>query len=120
MREAVSSLIQSGGQAGASARLLEAIRSHASASPTRTDDRVNLGDLTLIALSMGEQRIAASSPDHPKDRLEPNVSSALRMKNHKHVEDDKNSYRKTVGEHAEQVVKHMKDQLEKQKLRGQF
>jgi len=119
MREAVSSLIQSGGQAGASARLLEAIRSHASASPTRTDDRVNLGDLTLIALSMGENRIAASSPDHPKDRLEPNVANALRMKNFKHVEDDKNTYRKTVGEHAEQVVKYMKDQLEKQKLRGQ-
>lgn len=119
MREAVSSLIQSGGQAGASARLLEAIRSHASASPTRTDDRVNLGDLTLIALSMGENRIAASSPDHPKDRLEPNVANALRMKNFKHVEDDKNTYRKTVSEHAEQVVKYMKDQLEKQKLRGQ-
>ena len=120
MRDAVSAMIQSGGQAGASARLLEAIRTHATAQPSRSDDRVNLGDLTLIALSMGEQRIAASSPDHPKDRLEPNVSSALRMKNHKHVEDDKNSYRKTVGEHAEQVVKHMKDQLEKQKLRGQF
>ncbi|MBL9041929.1 MAG: hypothetical protein JNM83_10035 [Myxococcales bacterium] len=120
MRDAVSAMIQSGGQAGASARLLEAIRTHATAQPSRSDDRVNLGDLTLIALSMGEQRIAASSPDHPKDRLEPNVSSALRMKNHKHVEDDKNSYRKTVGEHAEQVVKHMKDELEKRKLRGQF
>jgi hypothetical protein len=120
MREAVSTLIQSGGQAGASARLLEAIRSHASSQPSRTDDRVNLGDLTLIALSMGQQRIAASSPDHPKDRLEPNVSMALRMKNHKQVADDKNSYRKTVNEHAEQVVKFMKDQLDKQKQRGQF
>jgi hypothetical protein len=120
MREAVSSLIQSGGQAGASARLLEAIRSHASSQPSRTDDRVNLGDLTMIALSMGQQRIAASSPDHPKDRLEPNVSNALRMKNHKQVEDDKNSYRKTVSEHAEQVVKFMKDQLDKAKQRGQF
>jgi len=120
MREAVSSLIQSGGQAGASARLLDAIRSHASSQTSRADDRVNLGDLTMIALSMGQQRIAASSPDHPKDRLEPNVSNALRMKNHKQVEDDKNSYRKAVSEHAEQVVKFMKDQLEKQKQRGQF
>lgn len=120
MSEAVASLIKSGGQAAASARLLDAIRSHATNQPTRSDDRLNLSDLTLIALSMGQNRIAASSPDHPKDRLEPNVGNALRMKHSKHVEDDKNSYRKTVSEHAEQVVKHMKDQLEKQKLRGQF
>jgi hypothetical protein len=120
MSEAVASLIKSGGQAAASARLLDAIRSHATNQPTRSDDRLNLSDLTMIALSMGQNRIAASSPDHPKDRLEPNVGNALRMKQSKHVEDDKNSYRKTVSEHAEQVVKYMKDQLEKSKMRGQF
>lgn len=120
MTEAVASLIKSGGQAAASARLLDAIRTHATNQPTRSDDRLNLSDLTMIALSMGQNRIAASSPDHPKDRLEPNVGNALRMKQSKHVEDDKNSYRKAVSEHAEQVLKHMKDQLDKQKMRGQF
>lgn len=120
MQDAVSAMIKSGGQAAASARLLDAIRSHAMPSPTRTDERMSLGDLSLIALSMGEQRIAASSPDHPKDRLEPNVSMALRMKKWKHTEDDKNSYRKAVNEHAEQVVKFMKSQMQQDKLRGQF
>ena len=120
MQDAVSSMIKSGGQAAASARLLEAIRAHSLPSPTRTDERMSLGDLSLIALSMGEQRIAASSPDHPKDRLEPNVSMALRMKKWKHVEDDKNSYRKAVTEHAEQVVKFMKNQMDQAKQRGQF
>jgi len=120
MSEAVASLIKSGGQAAASARLLDAIRSQATSQSTRSDDRLNLSDLTMIALSMGQNRIAASSPDHPKERLEPNVGNALRMKHSKHVEDDKNSYRKTVSEHAEQVVKYMKDQLEKSKMRGQF
>ncbi len=120
MQDAVSAMIKSGGQAAASARLLEAIRSHSMPSPTRTDERMSLGDLSLIALSMGEQRIAASSPDHPKDRLEPNVSMALRMKKWKHVEDDKGSYRKAVNEHAQQVVKFMKSQMDQAKQRGQF
>lgn len=120
MQEAVTAMIKSGGQAAASARLLDAIRSHATSSATRSDERLNLGDLTMIALSMGQQRIAASSPDHPKDRLEPNVASALRMEKRKHVEDDKNSYRKTVKEHAEKVVEYMKASQSQGKSRGQF
>lgn len=74
----------------------------------------------MIALSVGQQNIAASSPDHPKDRLEPNVGMALRMKQWKHVEDDKNTFRKTVKEHAEQVLKHMKKEMANGKERGQF
>lgn len=60
----MAALKQSGAsqaEVNASLRLMHAIRSHASGQPTRTEDRLNLGDLTLIALSMGESKIAASA-----------------------------------------------------------
>ena len=49
------------------------------------------------------------------------MSIALRMKKWKHVESDKNNYRKAVTEHAEQSRPGSpKNQMDQAKQRGRF
>jgi hypothetical protein len=47
----------------ASARLLEALRAHAAARATASDDRITLGDMTLIAHADSKQQLAAATRD---------------------------------------------------------
>ena len=44
-----------------STKLLEAVRAHASAQATASDDRITLGDLTLIAMAASQDQVAAAS-----------------------------------------------------------
>lgn len=45
----------------ASARLLDALRAHAAARATASDDRITLGDMTLIAHADSKQQLAAAT-----------------------------------------------------------
>lgn len=45
----------------ASAKLLDALRAHAAARATASDDRITLGDMTLIAHADGKQQLAAAT-----------------------------------------------------------
>ncbi|MCS6912924.1 MAG: hypothetical protein RMK29_05060 [Myxococcales bacterium] len=47
-------------QGDPSARLMDAIRAHAAAQAASSDDRITLGDLTLIAIAAGQEQIAAA------------------------------------------------------------
>lgn len=47
----------------ASTRLLEALRAHAAARATASDDRITLGDMTLIAHADSKQQLAAATRD---------------------------------------------------------
>ncbi len=60
MSSALSASGASREQIDASARLLQAIQSHAVSAGKQTDTRLDLSDLALIAISMGENKMAAS------------------------------------------------------------
>jgi hypothetical protein len=117
---AMSKVAAQGVGAAASVKLMEAIRSHAQNQTARSDDRINLGDLTMIAISMGENKMAAASTQHTPGAT-PHVETALRQPDH-HVTgpEDEHTLKTKVNDMAKRVLKMMKDQEKGQRERGGF
>lgn len=117
---AMSKVAAQGVGAAASVKLMEAIRSHAQNQTARSDDRINLGDLTMIAISMGENKMAAASTHHTPGAT-PHVETALRQPDH-HVTgpEDEHTLKTKVHDMAKRVLKMMKDQEKGQRERGGF
>ena len=117
---AMSKVAAQGVGAAASVKLMEAIRSHAQNQTARSDDRINLGDLTMIAISMGENKMAAASTHHTPGAT-PHVETALRQPDH-HVTgpEDEHTLKTKVNDMAKRVLKMMKDQEKGQRERGGF
>lgn len=78
LRSALASSGASREQVDASIKLMNAIQSHAKGQPTRSDDRLSIGDLTMVAISMGENRMAAATTRGQLSGV-PSVESALRL-----------------------------------------
>jgi hypothetical protein len=116
----MSKVAAQGVGAAASVKLMEAIRSHAQNQTARSDDRINLGDLTMIAISMGENKMAAASTHHTPGAT-PHVESALRQPDH-HVTgpEDEHTLKTKVNDMAKRVLKMIKDQEKGQRERGGF
>ena len=117
---AMSKVAAQGVGAAASVKLMEAIRSHAQNQTARSDDRINLGDLTMIAISMGENKMAAASTHHTPGAT-PHVETALRQPDH-HVTgpEDEHTLKTKVNDMAKRVLKMIKDQEKGQRERGGF
>jgi hypothetical protein len=107
-------------QVEASARLMQAIGAQNGTSGGRGDDRLSLDDLTLVAISMGQGRMAASQGSALTSI--PSVESALRLPSVQHptvMQDDK-AVRKKIDTMAESVVKMIKQMKDNQSVRGGF
>lgn len=78
LRSALASSGASREQVDASIKLMNAIQSHAKGQPTRSDDRLSIGDLTMVAISMGENRMAAATTRGQLSGV-PSVEAALRL-----------------------------------------
>lgn len=105
-------------QVEASVKLMQAIRSHASGQPTRTDDRLNLGDLTLIALTMGEKRMAAST--HYRSKGIYSAADAMRLSGAQRSQkpEDDDTIRGQIKDMAKKVVEEVERLLCHQAMRG--
>ena len=103
--------------AEASLRLMEAIRSHASGEVARSDDRISLGDLTMIAISMGDRRIAAASQGVSAPSV-PHVETALRQFDHPNQPEDNKSRDDKIDRMAKAVKKFMQQDEFRDGMRG--
>jgi hypothetical protein len=108
-------------QIAASMTLVEAMRSQGTSRPGRTDDRLNLGDLTMIALTMGQNRMAAANSGAMSAYTRVgSIEKALHMhpSEHPRVKQEDTDLMKKVDSMTDQVMK-MMDRLKKdQKIRG--
>lgn len=106
-------------QVEASAKLMQAIGAGSSGGG-RGDDRLSLDDLTLVAISMGQGRMAASMGSALTSI--PSVESALRLPSVQHptVAQDDKAVRKKIDTMAESVVKMLKQMKDNQAVRGGF
>jgi hypothetical protein len=66
-----------------SAKLLEALRAHAAARATASDDRITLGDMTLIAHADGKQQLAAATQHMAASPGENPLARMIEGSNHK-------------------------------------
>lgn len=66
-----------------SAKLLEALRAHAAARATASDDRITLGDMTLIAHADGKQQLAAATQHMSASPGENPLARMIESPNHK-------------------------------------
>lgn len=107
-------------QVEASARLMQAMGGAGTGSAGRSDDRLSLDDLTLVAISMGQGRMAASQGGALTSI--PSVESALRLPaaQHPSVSQDDKAVRKKIDTMAEAVVKMIKQMKDNQAVRGGF
>lgn len=87
----------------ASLRMLEALRAHASTHATAGDQRISLGDMTLIAFAEKRQQLAAATANSMPDPKEPDRPLG-HMPNPK-VQSNKNSILHKIRELAEEINK---------------
>lgn len=104
----------------ASAKLMQVIQGQAAGSAARGDDRLSLDDLTLVAISMGQGRMAAASVSGTPNI--PSVEAALGMPpaTHPSVNQDDREVRRKLDRMAEHVAKQVKQLKENQGVRGGF
>ncbi|MBL9003117.1 MAG: hypothetical protein JNJ46_02660 [Myxococcales bacterium] len=107
-------------QVEASAKLMQAIGGASGGSSGRSDDRLSLDDLTLVAISMGQGRMAASQ--NTSLTSIPSVESALRLPSVQHptVSQDDKDVRKKIDTMADSVIKMIKQMKDNQAIRGGF
>lgn len=113
---AMASVAQSGGTAAASVRVLEALRSQVMGQGGRSDDRIALDDLTMVAISVGQNRMAAAS-NTGYSHVSSTAEALVGHPNPPHVPDDEHAARLKVEAMAERVVKKLldEDQLESER-----
>ncbi|MFO0577884.1 MAG: hypothetical protein U1A78_28075 [Polyangia bacterium] len=110
---AMAGVAQGGGAAAASVKLLQSLRAQASGQGTRGDDRVSLDDLTLVAISMGQNKMAAST-NSGYSQAANTAEALLGHPNPPQVPDDEHAARQKIEDMAERVVAKLlnEDQLE--------
>jgi hypothetical protein len=106
----------------ASVKLMEAIRSHAAGQPSKSDNRLDLGDLTMIAVSMGQGKMAASLGTSVTTAIQHSVQSVegalgLAPPLRPEVPQDVNEILKKAGHLIKMVVKLVKGMGDKEGLR---
>lgn len=105
-------------QVEASVKLMQAIRSHASSSVAKSDERLSLDDLHMIAISMGEGRMAASQTSISNAAGSVEAAVRLAPPQHPNTPDDDKMVTKKVGHMAEMVVKLIKSLTDSQSVRN--
>ena len=107
-------------QVDASVKLMQAIQAQSSGQPSRNDDRLTLGDLTIVAISMGENRMAAATSGMSGGV--PSVEAAIRLPPGQHpvVTQDDRAVRRKIDTLAEKVAKMVKQLKNEQGVRGGF
>lgn len=114
---AMASVAQSGGAAAASVRLLEALRSQAIGQGGRSDDRIALDDLTMVAISVGQNKMAAAT-NTAYSNVSATAEALVGHPNPPNVPDDEHAASQKVEAMAERVVKKLldEDQLESERF----
>jgi hypothetical protein len=110
---AMAGVAQGGGAAAASVKLLQTLRAQASGQAGRSDDRVSLDDLTMVAISMGQNKIAAST-NTGYSQAANTAEALLGHPNPPQVPDDEHAAKQKVEDMADRVVARLlnEDQLE--------
>lgn len=113
---AMASVAQSGGAAAASVRVLEALRSQVMGQGGRSDDRIALDDLTMVAISVGQNKMAAAT-NTAYSQVSATAESLVGHPNPPNVPDDEHAASQKVEAMAERVVKKLldEDQLESER-----
>lgn len=114
---AMASVAQSGGAAAASVRVLEALRSQVSGQGGRSDDRIALDDLTMVAISLGQNKMAAAV-NTAYSHVSATAEALVGHPNPPNVPDDEHAASQKVEAMAERVVKKLldEDQLESERF----
>ena len=105
-------------QVEASVKLMQAIRSHATSGVAKSDDRLSLDDLHMIAISMGQGRMAASQS--PIANAVGSVDAALRLPPalHPKAAEDTPTINKKIKHLSDMVVKQIESTMKNQAIRG--
>ncbi len=116
---ALQKVAGSGTPMAAAAKMLESMRGQAG-SASRADDRISLGDLTLIAISMGDNRMAAISRGSSPSPV-PHVESALRQDDTQLVQPEtEHTMNQKVDALAKMCLKYVEKHEKMMKERGSF
>lgn len=116
---ALQKVAGSGTPMAAAAKMLESMRGQ-SGSASRADDRISLGDLTLIAISMGDNRMAAISRSNSPSPV-PHVESALRQDDTHLVQPEtEHTMNQKVDALAKMCLKYVEKHEKMMKERGSF
>ena len=116
---ALQKVAGSGTPMAAAAKMLESVRGQG-AQASRPDDRISLGDLTLIAISMGENRMAAISKSQSPSPV-PHVESALRQEDSHLVQPEtEHTMNQKVDALAKMCLKYVEKHEKMMKERGSF
>ena len=116
---ALQKVAGSGTPMAAAAKMLESMRGQAG-SASRADDRISLGDLTLIAISMGDNRMAAISRSNSPSPV-PHVESALRQDDTQLVQPEtEHTMNQKVDALAKMCLKYVEKHEKMMKERGSF
>lgn len=117
---ALQKVAGSGTPMAAAAKMLESVRGQSGAQASRPDDRISLGDLTLIAISMGENRMAAISKSQSPSPV-PHVESALRQDDSQLVQPEtEHTMNQKVDALAKMCLKYVEKHEKMMKERGSF
>ncbi|HRI49202.1 MAG TPA: hypothetical protein PLW65_03400, partial [Pseudomonadota bacterium] len=117
---ALQKVAGSGTPMAAAAKMLETLRGQGGAQGVRPDDRISLGDLTLIAISMGDNRMAAISKSGTPSTV-PHVESALRQDDHQLVQPEtEHTMNQKVDALAKMCLKYVEKHEQMMKERGSF
>lgn len=117
---ALQKVAGSGTPMAAAAKMLETLRGQGGAQGVRADDRLSLGDLTLIAISMGDNRMAAISKSGTPSTI-PHVESALRQDDHQLVQPEtEHTMNKKIDALAKMCLKYVDKHEQMMKERGSF
>lgn len=105
-------------QVEASVKLMQAIRSHATSGVAKSDDRLSLDDLHMIAISMGQGKMAASQS--PISSAVGSVDAALRLPPalHPNTPEDTPTVNKKVKHLSDMVIKLINTAMNQNKIRS--
>ena len=104
----------------ASAKLLQVIQGQTSGGGSRGDDRLSLEDLTLVAISMGQGKMAAAATAGTPHVPSVEAAIGLPPAQHPTVAQDDREVRRKLDRMAEHVAKQVKDLKKDGDLRGGF
>lgn len=104
----------------ASAKLMQVIQGQASGGGSRGDDRLTLEDLTLVAISMGQGKMAAAATAGTPHVPSVEAAIGLPPAQHPSVAQDDREVRRKLDRMAEHVAKQVKDLKKDGDIRGSF
>lgn len=117
---ALQKVAGSGTPMAAAAKMLETMRGQGGSQGVRPDDRLSLGDLTLIAISMGDNRMAAISKSGTPSTV-PHVESALRQDDHQLVQPEtEHTMNQKIDALAKMCLKYVEKHEKMMNERGSF